>query len=199
MSKWATVRLYVLQSDVYVRAGCPKVHLAFVNGQAVSVCAAISASKAHSIHGTKASTSAVSTVAPHQIRMSNGPAIHALLGQHGYTECVQDHIVDELDELRTRFWLATSIHRDPNNYVYYGNRKGQFIGLWRYSEVDAELRLRSDGVSPRSIYQFSRIHGELKEPELETRIFEPRKRPWNRSCAILSATPSSIMTARTVR
>ena len=87
-------------------------------------------------------------------------------------------ISHDLDELRTRFWLATSIHRDPNNYVYYGNRKGQFIGLWRYSETEAELRLRTDGVSPRSIYQFSRIHGTLEDPEQEKRIFEPRERPW---------------------
>ncbi len=41
-------------------------------------------------------------VAPHQIRLSNGPAILALLGQHGYTDCAQDHIVDERDELRAR-------------------------------------------------------------------------------------------------
>ncbi len=41
-------------------------------------------------------------VAPHQIRLSNGPAIEALLGQHGFEECAQDHIVDEIDELRTR-------------------------------------------------------------------------------------------------
>jgi len=89
-----------------------------------------------------------------------------------------ESVKDDLDALRTRFWLATSIHRDPNNYAYYGNRKGQFIGLWRYSETDAELRLRTDGVSPRSIYQYSRILGELKQPEQETRIFEPRERPW---------------------
>lgn len=87
-------------------------------------------------------------------------------------------VEENLDELRTRFWLATSIHRDPNNYVYYGNRKGQFIGLWRHSDVDAELRLRTDGTSPRSIYQYSRINGRLQEPEPETRIFEPRERPW---------------------
>lgn len=41
-------------------------------------------------------------VAPHQIRLSNGPAIEALLEQHGFEECAQDHIVDELDELRAR-------------------------------------------------------------------------------------------------
>ncbi len=41
-------------------------------------------------------------VAPHQIRLSNGPAIQALLEQHGYADCVQDHIIDERAELRTR-------------------------------------------------------------------------------------------------
>ncbi|MCP4288595.1 MAG: diguanylate cyclase [Gammaproteobacteria bacterium] len=87
-------------------------------------------------------------------------------------------VKDDLDALRTRFWLATSIHRDPNNYVYYGNRRGQFIGLWRFSETEAELRLRTDGVSPRSIYHYSRIHGELTNPETEARLFEPRERPW---------------------
>ena len=27
----------------------------------------------------------------------------------------------ELAALRTRFWIATSLHMDPNNYVYYGS------------------------------------------------------------------------------
>ena len=87
-------------------------------------------------------------------------------------------VADSLEELRTRFWLATSIHLDPNNYAYYGNRTGQFMGLYRYSETEAELRLRTDGTSPRTIYQYSHIDGELKNPVTEQRIFEPRERPW---------------------
>jgi len=87
-------------------------------------------------------------------------------------------IRDDLDELRTRFWLATTIHRDPNNYAYYGNRQGEFLGLWRFSEKEAELRLRFDGQSPRSIYRYSKIDGVLHDPDIETRIFEPRERPW---------------------
>ena len=31
----------------------------------------------------------------HQIRMSNGPAIRAMLGQHGYDDCSHDHIADD--------------------------------------------------------------------------------------------------------
>ncbi len=84
----------------------------------------------------------------------------------------------ELDSLRTRFWLATTIHREPNNYAYYGNRKGQFFGLWRYSETEAELRLRLDDDKPRSIYRYSRMRGELKDPVLEDRLYDPRERPW---------------------
>jgi len=84
----------------------------------------------------------------------------------------------DLDTLRERFWLATSVHRDPNNYVYYGDRNGQFLGLWRFSEQEAELRVRRAGEGPRTIYRFSGIHGALRSPVREDRIFEPRERPW---------------------
>jgi len=39
-------------------------------------------------------------IEPHQIRMSNGPAVIAMLSQHGYTDCRHDHIVDDRDLLR---------------------------------------------------------------------------------------------------
>jgi hypothetical protein len=73
------------------------------------------------------------------------------------------------------------VHRDPNNYAYYGDRSGQFFGLWRHSESDAELRLRTTGDGPRTIYRFSGIAGELSDPVREMRIFEPRERPWFKS------------------
>lgn len=84
----------------------------------------------------------------------------------------------EIDALRTRFWLATSVHRDPNNYAFYGDRSGNFFGLWRYSESEAELRLRTEENAPRTIYRFSGIRGELKDPRREERVFDPRERPW---------------------
>jgi molybdopterin molybdotransferase len=41
-------------------------------------------------------------VEPHQIRMSNGPAVIAMLQQHGYNDCEHDHLVDELELLREK-------------------------------------------------------------------------------------------------
>ena len=92
-----------------------------------------------------------------------------------------ENVADDLDNLRTRFWLATSVHREPNNYAYYGDRNGQFFGLWRHSASDAELRLRTSGEGPRTIHRFTGISGELRDPVRETRIFEPRERPWFKS------------------
>ena len=102
----------------------------------------------------------------------------------------------ELDTLRTRFWLATSVHRDPNNYVYYGDRQGHFLGLWRFSELEAEVRLRTQGSGPRTIYRLSGITGDLRAPVTEDKVFEPRERPWYQAAlgnpAPLSWTPVYI-------
>lgn len=84
----------------------------------------------------------------------------------------------DLGAMRTRFWLATSVHRDPNNYCYYGDRHGRFFGLMRHSESEAELRLRLSGEGPRTIHPFSGIRGELGPGVREQRIFDPRERPW---------------------
>ncbi len=87
-------------------------------------------------------------------------------------------IKDELDALRTRFWLATSVHLEPNNYAYYGNRSGQFFGLYRFSEAEAELRLRLEGEPMRSTYHYKGIRGALGTGQPESRVYDPRERPW---------------------
>ena len=38
----------------------------------------------------------------HQVRLSNGPAIAAMLASHGMSDCHHDHIIDERDILRER-------------------------------------------------------------------------------------------------
>lgn len=90
-------------------------------------------------------------------------------------------IEDEMQALRTRFWLATSVHRELNNYAYYGDEQGHFFGLWRDSESAAQLRLRLRGDGPRSLYRFEGIHGTTGAAEVEDKIFEPRERPWYRA------------------
>lgn len=89
-----------------------------------------------------------------------------------------DAIDDVQDELRTRFWIATSLHLDPNNYVYYGSRKGQFYGLWRYSQQDAELRVKLRPDAPRVLSRFTGINGTIHDAQPEATMFEPRTRPW---------------------
>ncbi len=87
-------------------------------------------------------------------------------------------VSDDINALRTRFWLATSINRDANNYAYYGNNKGHFFGLWRDSSTEAELRLRTDNRSSRQIFHYTTLYGELRPAALEERLFDPRERPW---------------------
>ncbi len=41
-------------------------------------------------------------IEPHQVRSSNGPAIVALLGHHGYTDSRHEHLADDPDVLATR-------------------------------------------------------------------------------------------------
>jgi molybdopterin molybdotransferase len=41
-------------------------------------------------------------IEPHQVRLSNGPAMIAMLQQHGYQHCQHDHIVDEPELLKQR-------------------------------------------------------------------------------------------------
>jgi len=41
-------------------------------------------------------------IGPHQIRLSNGPAIQAMLRERGYTNCDHDHVVDDVSVLRER-------------------------------------------------------------------------------------------------
>lgn len=89
-----------------------------------------------------------------------------------------ESVMADLDSLRTRFWIATSLHLDPNNYVYYGNQQGQFLGLWRFNTQDAELRIKRFPDQPRRLYRFSGINGKLSDETIEKKMFEPRQRPW---------------------
>ncbi len=89
-----------------------------------------------------------------------------------------DAIESELPALRHRFWIATSLHTDPNDYVYYGTRSGQFFGVKRLSSSEAEVRLKTSPTQLRRITRFAGIDGEERPMSEETRLYEPRERPW---------------------
>jgi diguanylate cyclase (GGDEF)-like protein len=96
---------------------------------------------------------------------------------------VAPSIDEDLETLRTRFWIATSLHLDPNNYVYFGNRIGQGIGLFRHSRTEGELRVKLNAEDMRSFYRFSGIGGKLGQPVHEAKLFDPRERPWYKAGA----------------
>lgn len=83
-----------------------------------------------------------------------------------------------LDKLRTRFWVATSLHIKPNDYVYYGNQAGQGLGLFRHSLDEAELRIKMSDEEHRAIYHLEGIVGASKFIRREQDLFDPRSRPW---------------------
>jgi diguanylate cyclase (GGDEF)-like protein len=87
-------------------------------------------------------------------------------------------IREQQRELTERLWVATSLHPDPNFYVYYGNRLGQTFGLMRRSPNEAELRIRLSPNEPRSIYLIRSLRGEPQSLRVEESIFDPRQRPW---------------------
>jgi diguanylate cyclase (GGDEF)-like protein len=95
-----------------------------------------------------------------------------------------DTIEADLESIRTRFWTATSIHRDPSNYVYYGNRHGQFFGLLRHSESDAELRYKIKPDDHRTIAKVSGMHGIADAGHVEAKKYDPRLRPWYKAAQV---------------
>jgi len=84
----------------------------------------------------------------------------------------------DLDAMRARFWSATSMHPELNNYVFYGNRSGDFVGLFRFAPDDAELRVKRAAADYRSAYRFDSIGGQLSMPKNDETKFDPRTRPW---------------------
>lgn len=89
-----------------------------------------------------------------------------------------DSIEDDFNHIRTRFWIATSLHIDPNNYVYYGNLEGQAIGLYRYSYQQGELRVKYKAEDHRKRFLIDGINGSLQYVSIEDKLFDPRNRPW---------------------
>ena len=87
-------------------------------------------------------------------------------------------IRDNIRDLQERFWAATSLHPQPNDYVYYGNEAGQGFGIKRLGPEEVEVRIRlRDGV-PRDILRLDSLMGYPQFLRKENQVFDPRLRPW---------------------
>lgn len=93
----------------------------------------------------------------------------------------------DLPALRTRLWVASSLHTDPNHYVYYGNEKGQFLGLDRTGPNEAEVRLKLDPTAHRTIYRIQGVLGAFDGGRPEEAYYDPRLRPWYKKGAEASS------------
>lgn len=87
-------------------------------------------------------------------------------------------IESDFDNLKTRFWIATSLHTDPNNYVYYGTTSGQAFGLFRLTDNSAQLRIKYRPENQRDFYLLEGLNGEPVFQKREMKLFDPRARPW---------------------
>ena len=84
----------------------------------------------------------------------------------------------ESESLRNRMWVATSLNPDPNNYVYYGNRRGQFAGVLRNADGSGEWRSGHSATTPRGLQRFAGLNAPLEKAFVESRLYDPRQRPW---------------------
>ena len=80
--------------------------------------------------------------------------------------------------LRNRLWVAASLNPNPNNYVYYGNSRGQFAGVVKHEDGSGEWRSGHSATTPRGVQRFAGLDAPLEKSILESRLYDPRQRPW---------------------
>ena len=88
-------------------------------------------------------------VAPHQIRMSNGPALVALLARHGHTECAHEHIADDPSALRERI----GAHLDEADALILSG--GVSMGKIKRRNPAASGTNRADSDWPPAVVRFA--------------------------------------------
>ncbi|MFZ6862114.1 sensor domain-containing diguanylate cyclase [Undibacterium sp. Ji67W] len=92
----------------------------------------------------------------------------------------------DLQILEDKFWTASGLFMDVNNYVYFGGKDGRFLGVYRISQSDVQLFLRGANDLHRNVYQVNNVGDRshlIRKDE-----FDPRKRPWYQA-ALNSETP----------
>ena len=91
---------------------------------------------------------------------------------------VHSDISEHVQSLVSRLWMATSLHTQPNDYVYYGNVAGQGIALKRQQPALGQLRLKTLASDHRSYFKVTGIHAKPVYEYTESTLFDPRQRPW---------------------
>jgi diguanylate cyclase (GGDEF)-like protein len=88
--------------------------------------------------------------------------------------------VPDFAQLEQRLSIASSLNPDPNHYVYYGNREGQFLGVNRLGPDKVEVRFKGKASEARRFHHVTN-GGRMRTPTLvESTIYDPRARPWYR-------------------
>lgn len=83
---------------------------------------------------------------------------------------------DDLTQLERRFWAASGLFMQVNNYVYFGGEDGRFVGVNRVDKDFVELYLREPTSSQRQVYKVQ-APGDRSEL-LRTDNYDARLRPW---------------------
>lgn len=83
---------------------------------------------------------------------------------------------DDLSALEERFWAASGLFMDVNNYVYFCGTDGRFVGVNRIKRDFVKLYVREPGASQRSMYV---VLAPGDRDRLEgTDNYDGRLRPW---------------------
>jgi PAS domain S-box-containing protein len=84
--------------------------------------------------------------------------------------------LNDLTGLENYFWRQIQI-TDAVPYIYYGNQQGEFVGVWKESEMRTTLRFRDMSMAPnREIYTLD-DQGNRKAL-VKIHAYDPRSRPW---------------------
>ncbi|MDP9109048.1 MAG: HAMP domain-containing protein, partial [Pseudomonadota bacterium] len=88
---------------------------------------------------------------------------------------------DDLATLEERFWAASGLFIEVNNYVYFCGADGRFVGVNRVKRNFVELYLREPGAIGRTVYAVLQPGDRGKILRSDT--YDGRLRPWYRSAA----------------
>jgi diguanylate cyclase (GGDEF)-like protein len=88
---------------------------------------------------------------------------------------------DDANALEDRFWIASSLFMEVNNYIYFAGADGRFVGINRVNNDSVELYLREPSAKKRNVYVVMAPGDRSKV--LRSDDYDARQRPWYRIAA----------------